>query len=93
MIGGEFPIAVTDVLNAEGRHSATPDVYTFSIVPSRYYLQDLFPLKKYEFEGTCFYGPNNPGPFLTCCYGDYMQLPPVEQRRVHSIDVTFLEEK
>ena len=71
----------------------TPDVYTFSIVPSRYYLQDLFPLKKYEFEGTCFYGPNNPGPFLTCCYGDYMQLPPVEQRRVHSIDVTFLEEK
>lgn len=30
MIGGEFPIAVTDVLNAEGRHSATPDVYTYS---------------------------------------------------------------
>lgn len=30
MIGGEFPIAVTDVLNAEGRHSVTPDVYTYS---------------------------------------------------------------
>lgn len=30
MIGGEFPIAVTDVLNAEGRHSANPDVYTYS---------------------------------------------------------------
>ncbi len=30
MIGGEFPIAVTDVLNAEGRHSSTPDVYTYS---------------------------------------------------------------
>ena len=30
MIGGEFPIAVIDVLNAEGRHSATPDVYTYS---------------------------------------------------------------
>lgn len=30
MIGGEFPIAITDVLNAEGRHSATPDVYTYS---------------------------------------------------------------
>ncbi len=71
-----------------------PDVYTFSsIVPSRYYLKDLFPLRKYEFEGACFYGPNNPAPFLTCCYGDYMQLPPVERRRVHSIDVMFLEEK
>jgi len=30
MIGGEFPIAVTDVLNAEGRHSITPDVFTYS---------------------------------------------------------------
>lgn len=30
MIGGEFPIAVTDVLNAEGRHSINPDVYTYS---------------------------------------------------------------
>lgn len=30
MIGGEFPIAVTDILNAEGRHSATPDIYTYS---------------------------------------------------------------
>lgn len=30
MIGGEFPIAVTDILNAEGRHSIVPDVYTYS---------------------------------------------------------------
>lgn len=30
MIGGEFPIAVTDVLNAEGRHSTNSDVYTYS---------------------------------------------------------------
>lgn len=30
MIGGEFPIAVTDVLNAEGRHSAALDVYSYS---------------------------------------------------------------
>lgn len=30
MIGGEFPIAVTDVLNAEGRHSINPDVYSYS---------------------------------------------------------------
>lgn len=30
MIGGEFPIAVTDVLNASIRHSEVPDVYTYS---------------------------------------------------------------
>lgn len=30
MIGGEFPIAVTDVMNAESRHSVSPDVYAYS---------------------------------------------------------------
>ena len=30
MIGGEFQIAVTDILNAENRHSENPDVYVYS---------------------------------------------------------------
>lgn len=30
MIGGEFPIAVTDVLNASIKHSEVPDVYAYS---------------------------------------------------------------
>lgn len=30
MIGGEFPIAVTDILNAQNRHLDTPDIYTYS---------------------------------------------------------------
>lgn len=30
MIGGDFPIAVTDVLNASIKHSGVPDVYTYS---------------------------------------------------------------
>ena len=30
MIGGEFQIAVTDILNAENRHSEYPDVYAYS---------------------------------------------------------------
>ena len=30
MIGGEFQIAVTDVLNAQNRHLEAPDVYTYS---------------------------------------------------------------
>lgn len=68
-----------------------PDVYTFtSIVPARYYLNDLFPLKKYRFENTYFLGPQNPDPFLSCCYGNYMVMPPLENRRIHSHDVSFL---
>ena len=30
MIGGEFPIAVTDILNAQNRHFEAPDVYAYS---------------------------------------------------------------
>lgn len=30
MIGGDFPIAVTDVLNASIKHAEAPDVYTYS---------------------------------------------------------------
>lgn len=30
MIGGEFPIAVTDILNAQNRHFDAPDVYAYS---------------------------------------------------------------
>jgi hypothetical protein len=30
MIGGEFPIAVTDILNAENRHFQVTDVYSYS---------------------------------------------------------------
>lgn len=30
MIGGEFQIAVTDILNAENRHLESPDVYSYS---------------------------------------------------------------
>ena len=66
-------------------------IYTFcSIIPSHYDIYDLFPLKKYPFESTYFWGPNNPSSFLKQCYGDYMTLPPLEKRHVHNYDVKFL---
>ena len=74
------------------RLSIARDIYTFSVVPTKYYIEDLFPLKRYEFEDTYFMGPNNPAPFLTYCYGDYMTLPPIEKRKVHSRGVKFLSE-
>lgn len=42
----------------------------------------IFPLKKYEFEGEIFLGPNNYDKFLKSCYykGDYMSLPPYSKR-------------
>lgn len=42
----------------------------------------MFPLREYEFEGERFSGPNDYDKFLKGCYykGDYMQLPPYENR-------------
>lgn len=53
------------------------------------YEEELFPLKKYEFEGVLFYGPQNADIFLKRCYGDYMQLPPEEKRIPHNVNVRF----
>lgn len=53
--------------------------------------EELFPLKKYEFNGEYFYGPNNADALLSRCYGDYMQLPPIEKRKPHYGNVKFLE--
>lgn len=54
------------------------------------YPEDLFPLKRYEFEGELFYGPKDADIFLKRCYGDYMQLPPEEKRVPHNSSVKFL---
>ena len=52
--------------------------------------KDIFPLKKYEFEDTYFWGPQNADSLLKSCYGDYMQLPPLEKRRPHYSSVKFM---
>ncbi|MGL4739942.1 MAG: LicD family protein [Sarcina sp.] len=45
---------------------------------------DLFPLKEIKFEGRTVMCPNKPHKVLTKLYGDYMKLPPVEERHIHS---------
>lgn len=67
------------------------ELYTFpSIYDDRLYPEELLPLKRYRFEDTEFYGPCNAEIFLSRCYGDYMSLPPIEKRRPHYSEVTFL---
>ncbi len=70
----------------------TDFIYGFMSLPGDYIdIQDVFPLKRYQFEDALFWGPNNPHSLLTRCYGDYMELPPEENRHPHYSKVVFLD--
>jgi len=47
--------------------------------------------KKYEFEDTYFWGPENYDSVLTVLYGDYMKLPP-EEKRVFKHNIEIVKE-
>ena len=50
-----------------------------TIAKSKYY-----PPKNLEFEGYTYQGPNDPGYILERIYGNYLELPPLEERIGHS---------
>lgn len=45
---------------------------------------DLFPTQEIEFQGLQVRSPKNPDAYLSTRYGDYMQLPPEEDRYTHA---------
>jgi lipopolysaccharide cholinephosphotransferase len=45
----------------------------------------IFPLGKLPFEGKEYYVPGNYDAYLKHHYGNYMELPPIEQRKAHSL--------
>lgn len=45
----------------------------------------IFPLREIEFEGKKFLAPCNPDAYLKDLYKNYMEIPPVEKRKNHSI--------
>lgn len=46
--------------------------------------EHLFPLKKIKFEDDEFWAPNKPEEILKTMYGDYMKLPPENERLYHA---------
>lgn len=74
--------------------SGDADYEVYNLVPyyKRHFVlaDDVFPLKNYVFENHFFLGPNHGERILRDIYGDYLQLPPVEQRRSHYSSVVFL---
>ncbi|MBE5843378.1 MAG: LicD family protein [Butyrivibrio sp.] len=76
----------------ENVKSINREVYSDLYITTRYYeVEDFFPLKKIKFENSEFLGPNNSDAVLTKCFGDYMTLPPEEERILHYSEVEFLD--
>ncbi len=73
--------------NPDGERFIYSNIYTSFFVHE---IDDFFPLKKYEFENIEFWGPNKAEKMLTHWYGNYMELPPEDQRRSHYDKVIFL---
>ena len=47
----------------------------------------IFPLTEITFEGKQFMAPFNPDAYLKDLYRNYMDIPPVEKRKIHAIFV------
>lgn len=64
-------------------------VFGLNVPEKRMEYDDVFPLKRYMFGEYTFYGPSNADNILKCFYGNYMQLPPKENRTPHYSSVVF----
>ncbi|MFW5720776.1 MAG: LicD family protein [Bacteroidota bacterium] len=45
---------------------------------------EILPVKPITFEGVSVSGPNNPHAYLKRCFGNYMEIPPIDQRPTHA---------
>ncbi len=81
------------IVNYLEKHVATKGDHCVNIYGA-WGFKEIIPLSTFEsqqlylFEDTQFYGPKDSDTYLTRLYGNYMQLPPEDKRRVH-IEVAF----
>lgn len=45
----------------------------------------IFPVSEIMFEGCKFLAPHNPDAYLTDLFNNYMEIPPVDKRKIHSV--------
>lgn len=53
--------------------------------------KNIFPLKEIQFEDASFYAPGNSDAYLTTLFGDYMKLPPENERIPHNLELIIKE--
>ena len=66
----------------ENTSAETPEIKEPKEIPNEEIEEEI---KEILFEGYMFKAPNNVDAYLTDLYNNYMQLPPEDKRKVHSI--------
>lgn len=63
---------------------------SFQVGKTVYEPKDIFPAVLHIFEDTEFFIPNNYDEVLQRVYGNYMELPPIDQRKPHHIQDVYM---
>ena len=88
----EYLKRINNMKNIINDDASEKEVYGLVGVIDRLFIEDIFPLKKYKYEDTEFYGPNNYDAILKKVYGKYQELPPIEKRKAHYSSIIFLND-
>lgn len=75
-------LAILSKLNDKNSEYISYGIET--IWDNKYKKEWIFPVKKVKFEKKYFDAPNNTHEYLKCLYGDYMKIPPEEDRVWHA---------
>jgi lipopolysaccharide cholinephosphotransferase len=92
-------LKMPDLINVIERHLIPSGGGYFTTYASIYGKKDFIPLeyygkpKLYQFESMELYGVENPDKYLTHLYGNYMQLPPEEKRKIHLQEAYIFNEE
>lgn len=84
---------LTESIEKEEKNNPIEDSFIYGMAVKERFMfeKDMFPLKKYLFDNVEFWGPNDSNSILSQFYGDYMQLPKVENRIPHYSKVVFYD--
>ena len=93
-----FWLKMPDLINFIEKHLIPSGGRYFTTYSSIYGKKDFIPSeyygkpKRYQFEGIELYGVENSDGYLKHLYGDYMQLPPEDKRKIHLQESYILTE-
>lgn len=84
---------LTESIEKEEKNNPIEDSFIYGMAMNERFMfeKNIFPLKKYIFDDVEFWGPNDSNSILSQFYGDYMQLPKVENRIPHYSKVVFYD--